>query len=95
MSFFRHLPCLALIHFVQAAEPIDQQGRLNVCAPPYFADPTGKRDSTEAIVRALDDITTLTRRSYQQTLEEISADSFAIASKTSSSKINRSRCWSR
>ena len=95
MSFFRHLPCLALIHFVQAAEPIDQHGRLNVCAAPYFADPTGKRDSTEAIVRALDDITTLTRRSYQQTLEEISADSFAIASKTSSSKINRSRCWSR
>ena len=71
MSFFRHLPCLALIHFAQGAEPIDQHGRLNVCAAPYFADPTGNRDSTEAILRALDDITSLTHRSYQQTLEEM------------------------
>lgn len=50
---------------------MDQHGRLNLCEAPYFADPTGKRDSTDAILRAMDDVTRLTLRSYRKTLLEM------------------------
>jgi len=46
-------------------------GELNVCLPPYSADPTGKRDSTEAILQALDDITRMTQLAFRQGLSEI------------------------
>ena len=36
---------------------VEMNAELNLCNAPYFADPTGKRDSTEAILRALDDVT--------------------------------------
>ena len=46
---------------------------LNICSAPYFADPTGKRDSTEAILRALDDVTRITRLAFRQGLAEVEA----------------------
>ena len=47
------------------------EGFIDVTAPPYGADPTGARDSAEAINRALDDVTDLTRRAFRQTLAEM------------------------
>ena len=44
---------------------------LNICEAPYNADPTGQTDCTEAILRALDDITGATRLAFRQTLAEI------------------------
>ena len=35
----------------------DMNAELNICKAPYFADPTGRQDCTEAILRALDDVT--------------------------------------
>ncbi|MGB1130165.1 MAG: GDSL-type esterase/lipase family protein, partial [Haloferula sp.] len=55
----------------EAKLEIDDHGRLNLCAAPYFADPTGERDSTEAILLALDDVTRLTQQSFRRTLEEM------------------------
>ena len=52
---------------------IASHGRLNLCEAPYFADPTGKRDSTEAILRALDEVTALTHLSYRRTFQEMKA----------------------
>ena len=53
-----------------AAGP-DLRGCLNLCEAPYHADPTGKRDSTAAILRALDDVTGLTRLSFRRTMQEM------------------------
>lgn len=50
---------------------IPATGLLNVCLPPYSADPTGRRDSTEAILRALDDVTNMTKVAFRQGLSEI------------------------
>ena len=50
---------------------IDKHGRLNLCEAPYHADPTGQRDSTEAILRALDDVTMLTKKAFARTLIEM------------------------
>mgnify|MGYP003968867999 CR=1 FL=1 len=47
--------------------------KINICETPYFADPTGKRDCTEAVVRALNDITGATLLSFRQTLAEMEA----------------------
>lgn len=44
---------------------------LNVTEAPYHADPSGRRDSTDAIVRALNDITHRTRVAFAQTLKEM------------------------
>lgn len=49
------------------------QAVLNICKAPYFADPTGKEDCTEAILRALDDVTRVTLLSWRQTLAELEA----------------------
>jgi len=49
----------------------DMHAELNLCNAPYFADPTGKRDSTEAVLRALDDVTRATLLAYRQGLAEI------------------------
>ncbi|MEI6175742.1 MAG: glycosyl hydrolase family 28-related protein [Verrucomicrobiota bacterium] len=46
---------------------------LNLCNPPYSADPTGKCDSTEAILRALDDVTRITQLAFRQGLAEVEA----------------------
>ena len=46
---------------------------LNICESPYLADPTGERDSTEAIVRALDDVTRITLDAYRRTLARVEA----------------------
>lgn len=46
-------------------------GLLDICRAPYFADPTGKRDSTDAILRALDDITRITQLAFRQGLSEV------------------------
>ena len=46
---------------------------LNLCEAPYAADPTGKRDSTEAILRALDDVTRITQLAFRQGLAEVEA----------------------
>jgi len=46
-------------------------GVLNICKAPYFADPTGKKDSTEAILKALDDVTQITMLAFRQGLAEI------------------------
>lgn len=47
------------------------EGFLDVTAAPYGADPTGVRDSTEAITRALDDVTSITKQAFRQTLAEM------------------------
>jgi len=44
---------------------------LNLCEAPYFADPTGKKDSTEAILKALDDVTSITVMAFRQGVSEI------------------------
>jgi len=44
---------------------------LNLCEAPYSADPTGKRDSTEAILRALDDVTRITQLAFRQGVSEV------------------------
>jgi len=44
---------------------------IDISQAPYNADPTGKVDSTEAILQALDDITGITRRAFLQGLSEI------------------------
>jgi hypothetical protein len=49
----------------------NMNGKLNICKAPYFADPTGKQDCTEAILRALDDVTNLTRLAFRQTMAEM------------------------
>lgn len=46
---------------------------LNPCDAPYAADATGRRDSTDAICRALDDITAMTRLAFRQGLAEVEA----------------------
>ena len=50
---------------------IDKHGRLNLCEAPYHADPTGQSDSTEAILKALDDVTKLTKNAFSRTLVEM------------------------
>jgi len=49
----------------------EMTGVLDICRAPYFADPTGKRDSTEAILRALDDVTRITLLAFRQGVSEI------------------------
>jgi len=49
------------------------KSRINICDAPYNADPTGCSDCTEAILRALDDITDITRLAFRQTLAEMAA----------------------
>ena len=49
------------------------QAVVNICEAPYFADPTGKEDCTEAILRALDDVTRHTQLAWRQTLAELEA----------------------
>lgn len=44
---------------------------LDVTAAPYFADPGGERDSTEAILLALDSLMERNVRAVQQTIEEV------------------------
>lgn len=51
----------------------DERGLLDLSKGPYLADPTGRRDSTEAIRRALDDVTNLTREAFRRTLLEMEA----------------------
>jgi hypothetical protein len=46
---------------------------LNICEAPYFADPTGTEDCTEAILRALDDSARKVLRAYKQGLAEVEA----------------------
>ena len=46
---------------------------LNICEAPYSADPTGKEDCTEAILRALDDVTRATQLAWRHTLAELEA----------------------
>ena len=46
---------------------------INICDEPYVADPTGKRDCTESILRALDDITRITRQAFLKGLAEVEA----------------------
>jgi len=46
---------------------------VNICEAPYFADPNGKENCTEAILRALDDITRNTQLAWRQTLAELEA----------------------
>ncbi|HHJ10124.1 MAG TPA: hypothetical protein ENK25_04445 [Bacteroidetes bacterium] len=48
-------------------------GVLNISKAPYFADPSGKQDCTEAILRALDDVTRCTQLAWRQTLAELEA----------------------
>lgn len=52
---------------------VAMNAKLNLCNPPYSADPTGKRDSTEAILRALDDVTRITQLAFRQGLAEVEA----------------------
>ncbi|MCP4314305.1 MAG: hypothetical protein GY790_23875 [Bacteroidetes bacterium] len=53
--------------------PQGAQAVLNICEAPYFADPTGKEDCTEAILRALDDVTRHTQLAWRQTIAELEA----------------------
>ncbi|MEJ6699772.1 MAG: glycosyl hydrolase family 28-related protein [Akkermansiaceae bacterium] len=56
------------------AEAVDtdwKHTQINICEAPYFADPTGKKDCTEAILQALDDMTNLTRTAMRQTMAEM------------------------
>ncbi len=46
---------------------------LNICEAPYFADPTGAEDCTEAILRALDDSAGKVSRAYRQGLRQVEA----------------------
>ena len=46
---------------------------LNICEAPYFADPTGAKDCTEAILRALDDSAGKVSRAYKKGLAEVEA----------------------
>ncbi|MBT3202276.1 MAG: hypothetical protein HN350_20445, partial [Phycisphaerales bacterium] len=46
----------------------EMTAELNICEAPYFADPTGNKDCTEAVLRALDDVTRLTLRAYRRTI---------------------------
>jgi hypothetical protein len=61
----------------QVKESVDlhqgTQAVLNICKAHYFADPTGKEDCTEAILRALDDVTRATQLAWRQTLAELEA----------------------
>ena len=54
-------------------DPQGNQGMVNICEAPYFADPTGQEDCTEAILRALDDVTRHTQLAWGQTLAELEA----------------------
>jgi len=47
--------------------------QIDITESPYNADPTGKRDSTESILQALDDITGITRLAFRQGLAEVEA----------------------
>jgi hypothetical protein len=53
------------------AKGSEMAGMLDICSAPYFADPTGKRDSTEAILRALDDVTRMTMLAFRQGVSEV------------------------
>jgi len=44
---------------------------LDITKAPYHADPSGKTDCTEAICRALDEVTAMTRLAYRQGLAEV------------------------
>lgn len=46
---------------------------INICEPPYHADPTGRQDCTEVILRALDDIVSITWIAFRQGLAEVEA----------------------
>lgn len=46
---------------------------LNLCEAPYHADPTGARDCTESICRALDDLTAIVLSAFRQGLAETEA----------------------
>jgi len=51
----------------------DPVALLNVCEAPYFADPTGSSDSTEAILRALDDSAKKVLAAYRRGLAQVEA----------------------
>ena len=54
--------------FPERAEAI-----LDVTKAPYFADPTGQTDSTEAICRAIDDVMSAYERAFYETKEKLYA----------------------
>lgn len=60
-----------------SSAPSAERGHLasvvDVTASPYFADPTGQTDSTEAIIRALDDSARRVLAAYKDGLAEVEA----------------------
>jgi hypothetical protein len=64
-------PVNGAIPVAEAADAGWKHTQLNICEAPYFADPTGQKDCTEAILRALDDMTDLTRTAMRQTMAEM------------------------
>ncbi|MEX0886613.1 MAG: glycosyl hydrolase family 28-related protein [Phycisphaeraceae bacterium] len=53
--------------------PFGDTAYIDVTDPPYGADPTGQRDSTDAIVRAIDAVAGITADAFAQTVREIEA----------------------
>jgi hypothetical protein len=60
-----------LMNGTQDAPERLMMGKSSICAAPYHADPAGRQDSTEAILRALDDITHITRLAFRQGISEV------------------------
>ena len=46
---------------------------IDVTKAPYFADPTGKRDSTEALKKAVDDVLSAYEKAFYETKEKLYA----------------------
>ena len=46
---------------------------IDVTKAPYFADPTGKRDSTEALKKAVDDVLSAYEKAFYETKEKLTA----------------------
>ncbi len=62
-----------LLPAAEQLHPFGEATHLDVTAPPFNADPTGREDCTAALVRALDAIAGITRDAQRATVAEIEA----------------------
>lgn len=62
-----------LLPGVELLRPFGETTRIDLTQPPYNADPSGQRDSTQALVKALDALVTVTAEAMAATIEEIEA----------------------
>ncbi|MGD2174311.1 MAG: hypothetical protein PVJ27_02825, partial [Candidatus Brocadiaceae bacterium] len=57
--------------------PAEARQIVDVTQPPYSADPTGERDCTQALIRALDDIVAIDREGFREWLEYFQKNPFS------------------